>query len=93
MGYHTRPGTMGHTIQCFTPDNSDWELYIDASEHPTLREILERARAHFRAPQIDYDDLDITAEHLHTDCLGYDIYDSYDYTTYLLIKLNPKDPQ
>lgn len=91
MGYFTRPGSLGHTIQCFEPDNSATELWIATgwmSSATSLGELIALARSHFRE-DVDISQLTITAHHIHTDCIGYDCYDSGDYTDYICITYNP----
>lgn len=87
MGYETRPGVLGHTIRTFTPDDTDTELYFDSTYRVTLSEIIEKAREKWGA-DISLDQLNISAKHIHTDCLGYDRYDPSDYTDYIVITRN-----
>lgn len=83
MGYSTRPGT---SIRDFQPDNDADTLYIQADyKELPLSEILDRARAHFGA-DVSLEDLTIGAEHIHTQCLGYDRYDSGDYEEFIVLR-------
>lgn len=83
MGYYTRD----HGIRCFTPDNTPTCLYVNHGSAYSLRDLLDDVHNHF-GPNVDFDALLISSEHIQTDCLGYDRYDSSDYTNYLVITLN-----
>ncbi len=82
MGNGTRPGSLGHTIATFHPDDTDDTMYIaDGVDGATLKEkICEKW------PDIKVDELRLTPEYIHTDCLGYDLYDPGDYTNFLKIE-------
>lgn len=82
MGYSTRPGNLGHTIRAFWPDDTDTELYIHA-EGQTLQDLLDAAQEKW--PGTKLEDISIAAEHIHTDCLGYDSYDPIDWTNFFLL--------
>lgn len=71
------------TITNFWPDNTLSEMYILGSDGYSLKDILDKAKEHFG--ECNLDELEITAEHIHTDCLYYDRYDSSDYTNFLKI--------
>lgn len=92
MGYYTRSGRYPHSegIRCYEPDSTETEFYSNAEFGPTLKDALEAAAEHFKCSIQDLiEDADIYAEHIHTDCLGYDCYDSSDYTNYIRIVYNP----
>jgi hypothetical protein len=76
MGYGTRDGT-----RTFEPDNADECFYLRSGF--SLQEILEQAQTKW--PGISPAELNIKAEHIQTDCLGYDLYDSSDYTNFICI--------
>lgn len=88
MGDGTRPGGLGHTIRTFWPDDTDEEFFIEASAR--MSDIMERAREKW-GDKVDgdspFENVGIEAEYIHTDCLGYDRYDSSDYTKFLRIYL------
>lgn len=87
MGYNTRPGLGGHTIETYEPDDTEDTMYIDGSGNyglNSIAEIIDKARQKW--PGIELDQLRIRAEHIHTDCLGYDRYDASDYTNYICIE-------
>lgn len=81
---------MGETkingIRYFQPDNTPDVLYLNVTDFSprTLEELQEACVKHF-GEEIGSDDLLITAEYIHTQCLGYDRYDPGDYSTFLVI--------
>lgn len=83
MGYFKRNGG----IECFTPDDTETEMWIDGSVGYSFTEI--RSKIIEKWPNVSLDDYDIrvTAEYIHTDCLTYDLYDSGDWTKYIKIEL------
>ncbi len=85
MAETTRAGTR---IRDFQPDNTDTELYIDVStmgEGPiAISALLNKIREKW--PDANLDDLTITAQHIHTRCLTYDLHDGRDYDDFLLIE-------
>jgi hypothetical protein len=50
----------------------------------TLAEIL--ARIEEKWPGASAENIHISSEHIHTNCLGYDLYDAGDYTQFILIE-------
>jgi hypothetical protein len=78
MGYGSRNNGQ---IKTYWPDDGEDRFYIayDAS----LLEILNRASEKWG--EINLDKIRIEAEHIQTDCLSYDRYDSGDYTNFLII--------
>lgn len=72
----------GSSIRYFTPDDTEDSFYV--AGNATLQDILDDALDKW--PGIELLDLDISAEHFHTDCLGYGSYDRGDYTDYLVIR-------
>lgn len=83
MGYYQlSSGISG--ITCFKPDDTDTEFYIPTRyTKVSLTDILEKAKEKW--PDITFEELNIEAEYIHTDCVGYDLYDPQDYTEYLCI--------
>lgn len=76
-------------IRCFSPDDTDTEFYIAGNfSAQSLRVILKLAREKW-GDYIDINELLIEPEYIHTHALGYDCYDSSDYTRYLRIEYNP----
>jgi len=84
MGYGTRPNLCGGTIRTFTPDDTDECFYIRGDE--SLSEIISRAKEKWGA-DINMDDINVSAENIHEDCLDYDLYDRSDYADYLCISI------
>jgi len=82
MAYGERKHAHG-TIRTYWPDDTDTEFYIEGSA--SLVTIIERARAKW--PNTCDSRFQITPEHIHTDCLGYDLYDAGDWTYFLKISL------
>ena len=81
MAHGTREGG----IQTFWPDDTEDTLYIDNGLfESSLEEIWKKIRAKW--PGIKMSELSFGAEHIHTNCLGYDLYDSSDYTNFICIK-------
>jgi hypothetical protein len=82
MGYGTRDGS----IRTFAPDDTETVKYLHSGCDYTLAEILDIAREKW-GEKIGLEDITITAEYIHTDCIGYDLYDSGDYTNFIVITL------
>lgn len=69
----------------FWPKNTENTKYIESEYAPiTLNEMINKCAELF--PDTDFDSLTITTECIHTHCLGYDLYDSSDYTNFLVIE-------
>ena len=73
-------------IDCFEPDNDATTLYIRSSCQYTLLEIFEKCKDYFK-DNISLGDIEITSANIHTDCLSYDQYDSWDYTDFIICTL------
>lgn len=80
MGYTTRKHRGGET-QHFWPDDTATEFYIEGGA--SLEEINEQILQKWGP--IPLSQLRISAEFIHTDCLGYDLMDWGDYTNFLRI--------
>lgn len=65
----------------YWPEDDDKTFYI--AHEASLADILQRAQAKW--PGCTPDQLTISAIYEHTHCLGYDLYDSGDYTNFLCI--------
>lgn len=81
MGHYTRNGT----IRCYTPDDTDTSFYVSSDDYLTMEDILLKAREKW-GTETELGALRVTAEHIHTDCLGYDQYDPSDYTNYIVVE-------
>ncbi len=82
MGYGTRTSGFA-TIRTFEPDDTHNMLYIHGEHYVSMEQMLERAQAKW--PGITPSELTFGAEHINTDCLGYDKYDFIDWTTYITL--------
>mgnify|MGYP006951382221 CR=1 FL=1 len=80
MGYFTHVDN----TQSYRPDNDENTLYIESVGLASFAELCERIKDHFGDYPLHL--LDIRAEHIHTDCVGYDLYDRGDYTDYIVIE-------
>lgn len=68
----------------FWPENTDSAIYIAYSA--SLTEILEIIAE--RWPETPITEISITPYHIQTYCIGYDKYDSSDYTNFIEISRN-----
>ncbi|QDJ96270.1 hypothetical protein Xoosp13_83 [Xanthomonas phage Xoo-sp13] len=79
MGYYKD----NQGIDCFSPDNTENTLYIEIGNGEKSADALtESIHEHFGDIGNAYS---ISAEKIHTRCLGYDLYDSSDYDMFLII--------
>ena len=85
MGYGYRSGGIGGDIKTFWPDDTDTEMYLTVCN--TLAEIQEKINEKW--PGASAENIVIDSEKIHTDCLGYDLYDSGDYTDFIIIRRLP----
>ncbi|ARV76811.1 hypothetical protein PHABIO_180 [Pseudomonas phage Phabio] len=86
MGEYKAP----NGTRSFEPDDTETEFYIDANQNPQrMSTILDLARIKW-GQEVTTDDLIIEPEHIHTQCLGHDCYDGFDYTNYLRIEYAPQ---
>lgn len=83
MGYGTRGGSLGHTIRTFWPDDDENTIYIESDKSPSLEELMRLTDEKW--PGVSWSNINISSEKIHTDCLGYDSYDSMDWTDFLII--------
>lgn len=80
MGYGKRDGT----IRTFWPDDTDKQFHLAAGT--SLSTIMEKVKEKW-GQDVDFENIDVTGEHIHTDCLGYDSYDPGDYTDFVVVTL------
>lgn len=81
MGYYTR----SNGIESFEPDDTPDKFYIPIGYASIdFSDLLNRIKTHF-GDDCTFDDCYIEAELIHTDCIGYDMYDRGDWTQYLII--------
>lgn len=82
---------MGYTyrnngdVTDYWPDDSENEFYI---AHGTSFSVIIDACRDKWGQDINFDDISITPENIHTHCLTYDSHDSGDYTQFLRIELH-----
>lgn len=85
------------TIKTFEPQNTKDKLYIRANySSVSLGDFLQQIHSHFgldgdalnltNAPFNVLDQFEISAEHIHTDCIGYDRYDPGDHTNFIVVE-------
>ncbi len=67
----------------FWPEDTDTAIYIAGD--CKLSEIQSRIAQKW--PGVNADDISIEPDYIHTDCLGYDLFDACDYTNFLVIRL------
>lgn len=83
MGYGTRPNRLGGDIRTYWPDDTEDTMYIEGITCPTLADLLNKAQEKW--PGITPDKIQISGEKIHTDCLGYDLYDPTDWTDFIIL--------
>lgn len=66
------------------PVNDENNIYIESYYEPSLTDIVNIINKNWGS-DVNFDDVKIEAEHRHVRCLGYDLYDSGDYETYIHI--------
>lgn len=80
MGYTTKG-----SITNFWPDNTDSRIYLEAYMNPSIPDIVFMAREKW-GESINLEDITISSEYIHTNCLGYDGFDCSDWTNFLVIE-------
>lgn len=80
---------MGYTtdirgIEHFWPDDTDDTIY--SGDAVSLTDILRVANEKWSGCKLE--DINISAEYIHTSCLYYDRYDPNDYTRFVVITHN-----
>jgi hypothetical protein len=80
MGYST---LNNGAIKDFWPDDDEDTVYLfgDISLDELLTGCVEKWGC-----GISYNDLTISSEHIHTECLTYDQYDGSDYTNFIVVR-------
>lgn len=80
MGYTKE----GH-ITKFWPDDTDTTMYIEDNKIINILDIVAKAKEKW-GEDMDLSSLTISVEHIHTDCLYYDGYDSSDWTDFIVLE-------
>lgn len=88
MGYTTRKGHLGHNITEYWPDDDENTTYIaccfmSGQSGYNLTELIDIIKQKW--PNNSLSDFSITCEYVHTDCIGYDMYDAGDWTKFIKI--------
>lgn len=65
----------------YWPENTEDTLYFRYETN--LQSILDFIKQSW--PDVSFDDVSIEAQHIHTDHIGYDLYDSSDYTDFIVV--------
>ena len=71
-------------IKNFWPQNTNETIYIE--RNLTLSEIIDVCKEHF-GDKFDEEKIKISSEYIHTNCITYDLYDSSDYTNFIVVEL------
>lgn len=85
MGYFKRPGT---EITDFWPDDTEAEKYVDSSSYTSLQDLIDLVAEKW--PTVPFEEINISAEKIHTHALYYDRYDSGDHTDFIVLKCSEK---
>lgn len=81
MGYTYRNNGQ---ITDFWPDNTGDELYLEDNGGITVVDLLGEIHMHFG--ECDLEQIEVSSENIHTNCLTYDLHDSSDYTQFVVIR-------
>lgn len=65
----------------YWPENTDDTLYFPYETN--LQSMLDEVKKIW--PDVLLEDISIEAKHIHTEHLGYDLYDSTDYTDFVVV--------
>lgn len=76
MGY-----TQEGSIRKFWPDDDENTMWFTSEQ--AFGDILTEVR--LKWPTVRIESLTISAEHVHTDCIGYPRYDPSDYTDFIKV--------
>lgn len=80
MGYSYRNNGQ---IKDYWPDDTDDTIYINADDGHDLASIASIVKAKW--PHAKLEDISISSEYIHTECLTYDLYDPSDYTNFIIL--------
>jgi hypothetical protein len=82
MGYSTRNGGQ---IKDFWPDDNETTIYVQSDK--TFNQLIDMIKNKWGS-DLSFDDVTISSEHIHTECLSYDSYVSSDHTDFTVISLS-----
>ena len=68
----------------YSPQDDANTMYLPYSTN--MQTLLELVQAKW--PTADLDEVQICTQHIQTSCIGYDLYDSSDYTDYIVVTYN-----
>ena len=68
----------------FWPDDDENTIYLENSRWITLYDIIYIVQSEW-GNSVKLDSINIRAENIHTDHLGYDLHDPSDYTNFIVI--------
>ena len=81
---------VGEGVRKFKPDDDEFSFYVECpslGDTFDLETIIEMAQRKW--PGISIADIEISAEHIQTDCLGHDLTEPSDYKCFLYISKRP----
>ena len=84
MGYSYEKHTNG-TNTNYWPDDSSHIMYIHDDGLVTMQDILSKIGDKW--PQALFEHISVEAREIQTRCLGYDLYDSFDYDEFIILEL------
>jgi hypothetical protein len=87
MGYFERFGT---DITDFWPDDDETTLYLSSGQL-TMADLIQHAKEHF-GDDVKIEDIEVSAEKIHTHCIYYDLYDASDYTDFVVLTHKKQNP-
>ena len=73
---------MNDSIRKFWPVDTDNEFYIINYSY-SLSDIIDAIK--LKWGDIPFSNIEITSKYIQTDCIGYDLYDPDDYTSFIKV--------
>ncbi len=68
----------------FWPLDTDTKIYLESNSHTDLGDLIRICQEKW--PNVKFEQLFITAENIHTDCIYYDLHDAADWTNFMVIE-------
>lgn len=68
------------------PVDTENDMWLPGDSSLSLSDVLERVKEKW--PNVNIEDVDITAVNHHQYSIGYDLHDSSDYVQYIYVSLN-----
>lgn len=74
----------------YWPEDTDTKFYIEnqGCGAVTLLDIIEKVKQKWGS-ETGLDKITIEGEHIHTSCIGYDLYDGADWTDFIVVEYDP----